>query len=118
MKRKITEKEQLEKYKKELEETFKRWDTIVVDGCNDPFWSDGCNINLVRNHILYYKNKIYDLSISLSLPLPSIYFIPTPPIVPNNYLARGKEGQEKRWERITDCQKKLTTKKDFIYDKK
>ena len=29
---------------------------INENSCNDPFWPDGCNMNLTRNHIISYKN--------------------------------------------------------------
>lgn len=28
------------------------WNHINENGCNDPFWPDGCNMNLTRNHII------------------------------------------------------------------
>lgn len=28
------------------------WNYINENGCNDPFWPDGSNINLTRNHII------------------------------------------------------------------
>lgn len=37
----------------DLDREFARWDEIKKHGCNDPFWSDGVNMNLVRNHIIY-----------------------------------------------------------------
>lgn len=34
------------------------WENINENGCNDPFWADGCNMNLTRKHILSYRNEI------------------------------------------------------------
>ena len=31
------------------------WTFNNENGCNDPFWPDGCNLNLTRNHIISYK---------------------------------------------------------------
>lgn len=42
-------------YIEELAERFDRWDDVYQNGCHDPFWSDGVNLNLIRNHILYYN---------------------------------------------------------------
>lgn len=42
----------------ELKSEFDRWAHIKEFGTSDPFWSDGVNLNLVRNHILYYKKMI------------------------------------------------------------
>lgn len=37
------------------------WNYINENGCNDPFWPDGCNMNLTRNHIISYKRDIAEL---------------------------------------------------------
>lgn len=34
---------------------IEHWKAINQNGCSDPFWSDGCNMNLTRNHIIYYQ---------------------------------------------------------------
>lgn len=39
---------------KELE----RWNAIRKNGSNDPFWPDGVNLNLVRNHIIYANRRL------------------------------------------------------------
>ena len=43
---------------KELE----RWNAIRKNGSNDPFWPDGVNLNLVRNHIIYANRHLKELS--------------------------------------------------------
>ena len=57
------------------------WEHLQEYGCNDPFWPDGCNMNLVRNHILSYKQQIRELCEKNNLPLPEGYYLPTPPEV-------------------------------------
>lgn len=37
---------------------IEHWKDINQNGCNDPFWSDGCNMNLTRNHIIYAQEKV------------------------------------------------------------
>ncbi len=37
------------------------WKHIQEHGCNDPFYPDGCNMNLTRNHILSYKGEIREI---------------------------------------------------------
>ena len=37
------------------------WRDLRENGCNDPFWPDGVNLNLVRNHIIYGLRKIAEL---------------------------------------------------------
>ena len=42
----------------ELNTGFERWDILYNYGGNDPMWSDGVNLNLVRNHIIAYKKEL------------------------------------------------------------
>ena len=37
------------------------WKHINEEGCSDPFWPDGMNMNLTRNHILSYRNEIAEI---------------------------------------------------------
>ncbi len=68
-----------------------RWKDINQNGCNDPFWSDGCNMNLVRNHIIYDKCQLENMCREKSCPLPEEYYIQTPPEVDNHYMANLKQ---------------------------
>jgi len=55
-------------------------------------WPDGCNLNLVRNHILYYSGKIEE-----TMPpedYPAVYFKEIPPEVDQSYMARQDEIRE------------------------
>ena len=42
----------------ELEKAYAQWQRLYENGGSDPFWPDGVNLNLVRNHIIYYKGQI------------------------------------------------------------
>lgn len=46
---------------KELEQDMERWRFIKENGCNDPCWPDGVNLNLKRNHIIYDLRHIAEL---------------------------------------------------------
>lgn len=76
-------------YAAALENSFARWDFIHEHGCSDPFWADGVNMNLVRNHIMYYKQKLSEEA-TLFL-LPEAYYLEVPPEVDNNFMARPEE---------------------------
>ena len=76
-------------YAAALENSFARWDFIHEHGCSDPFWADGVNMNLVRNHIMYYKQKLSEEA-TLFL-LPEAYYREVPPEVDNNFMARPDE---------------------------
>lgn len=45
----------------ELQQDIDRWNYIKQNGCNDPFWPDGVNMNLKRNHIIYNLRRIAEL---------------------------------------------------------
>lgn len=68
---------------------FARWEHLHKYGGQDPFWEDGCNLNLVRNHILYYRRKLEELEY-----FPEIYNQEVPPEVDNTYMARADEIRE------------------------
>ena len=40
------------------------WHDLKANGCSDPFWPDGVNMNLVRNHIIYALRQIAELRAS------------------------------------------------------
>ncbi len=60
---------------------------MKLNGCNDPNWEDGANMNLVRNHIYYYKQKILEQFGKDNLP--EIYFREDPPEVEEEYMAKA-----------------------------
>lgn len=86
------------------------WKHINEKGCNDPFWQDGCNMNLVRNHIIYYKREISRICEAEGLTLPDEYYIPTPPEVDNNYMATLQ--RKERVKRIREMESKISTKRN------
>ena len=82
----MAKKKTPEDYTKSLTDSFTRWDYLYTYGGQDPFYTDGVNLNLVRNHILYFKGLIAD-----TMPperYPDIYFRETPQEVDPDYMAR------------------------------
>ena len=92
-----------------IEKEQKHWLHLREEGGNDPFWTDGCNMNLTRNHIISYKRQIAEECAETGLPYPAEYFIPTPPEVDMNFMANLN--QKERVSRLTQFGQKLTTKK-------
>lgn len=88
----MAKKKQQEDYEKSLRESFDRWQFIYEHGCNDPSWPDGVNLNLVRNHIFYYKRKIEETTEPWAYP--EIYHQAAPPEVSDAYMARSAEIRE------------------------
>ena len=80
-------------YAAELENDYARWDELFAKGGSDPFWADGVNLNLVRNHILYDKEQLEKQENSL-FDLPDVYYRETPPEVDSDYMARPDEIRE------------------------
>lgn len=90
------------------------WNHINENGCNDPFWPDGCNMNLTRNHIISYKRDIAELCEENGMPLPEEYFLKIPPEVDDNYMANLK--QKARVERLKQQGDRLNQKKQKFVD--
>lgn len=74
---------------KELEKTHQHWKDIYENGCFDPLWSDGVNLNLVRSHMFYYQELI-DKAYGDS-EKPSVYYKTVPDEVDPDYMARKDE---------------------------
>ena len=69
-----------------IAESLERWKYLHDNGGSDPFWPDGMNMNLVRNHIAYYKRQCQsDLAPE---DFPPEYSSETPPEVDNYYMAQ------------------------------
>ena len=94
-KKEKSSEQQLKELCKEIKLEIDRWHSLRTQGGHDPFYGDGYNMNLTRNHVIYDKGKIKELCEENSLDLPEEYHIPTPPEVPNYYMA--KPTQEKAW---------------------
>lgn len=73
-----------EKAVSELVKDFERYQYVLQNGSNDPLWSDGVNLNLIRNHIIYDKKMIENLFEPDSYP--ELYSHPTPDEVDDNLM--------------------------------
>lgn len=81
-----------EDYEASLQERFDRWDNVYENGCRDPFWSDGTNLNLIRRHIIFYKSEL-EKSITDG-KYPEICKRDVPPEMDASYIARQDEIRE------------------------
>lgn len=100
-------------YCQHIREEIAQWKDINQNGCNDPFWSDGCNMNLTRNHIIYDQKQVRKICEENQIPLPEEYYLSAPPEVNNQYMANLK--QKDRVERIF-FQRKIPAKQKYKYD--
>jgi len=55
---------QVARLEAQVQADVNHWHDLMANGCNDPFWPDGVNLNLVRNHIIYGLRQIAELSTS------------------------------------------------------
>lgn len=85
------------------------WEHKNENGCSDPFWPDGCNMNLVRNHIIYAKYRITEICAVNKIPIPEEAYLPVPPMVDDYYMANLKQ---KRRVKMIGHPERITTKKN------
>lgn len=90
-----------EKVIQRLVDSFQRWEELLHQGGQDPFASDGIDMNLVRNHIIADKQKIEEL---FEDEKPDIYHRPTPEVVPDTYMAKAEEIWYGSIEILRQCQ--------------
>lgn len=105
----MARKKQQEDYAAKLRESFAHWQHLYEHGGNDPGWPDGVNLNLVHNHIIYYKRQIEETMKPGAYP--DIYYWATPPKVDNNYMARPDEIRERARESLV----RYLTDKDYQF---
>lgn len=87
---------------KKLRDSYKSWNEISKHGCSDPFWEDGANMNLVRNHIIYFKSEVIGQAEEEMKQIPQEVYWTIPPEVPNTYMVRnGKyyRSRCKNWDK-------------------
>ena len=81
----------------EITTEFNRWEYISLHGCSDPFWTDGINMNLIRNHIIYWYHILADRTMGtgqisiFDLEIIQNTIRPLPPEVPSRLMIRGGE---------------------------
>jgi hypothetical protein len=74
-----------------LHQSWDRWGRLKTEGGSDPFWPDGYNMNLVRNHVFHERRQILISSSEYGYDLPLLYYDEPPLEVPNNFMARPDE---------------------------
>lgn len=87
----MAKKKEAENLAEELAKSFERWEYLKEHGGSDPFYADGGSMNLVRNHIMYYKNKMVEEYGADYEKYPEIFYRELPPEVKDSYMARAGE---------------------------
>lgn len=112
MKEKSVE-DNLRECRQNIRQEIKHWKDINQNGCSDPFWPDGCNMNLTRNHIIYYQRQLEETCAKNQISLPDEYYLAVPPEVDANYMANLR--QKPRVERLRQTGR-ITTGRFYQYD--
>ena len=86
-----------------IEKEYAKWENIHVHGCSDPSWADGVNLNLIRNHIISYKQQMAGTLLE-HLYL-EIFNRPLPPEVDNNYMANADNIRSRAVESLKTYQR-------------
>lgn len=84
-KKALTPEEILKQAESSYIEERLEWECIYKYGCSDPFWPDGTNLNLIRNHCIYYKRQMDEICKEHSLPMPVL--LPIPDEVDDDFMA-------------------------------
>ena len=87
MKKKLPE-ERLAIMAEKIAQTIDRWKSHKQNGCNDPGWPDGVNMNLLRSHVIYFKHQMIEIYEECGLSLPEEYYLPIPPVTDVNFFAK------------------------------
>ena len=87
----MAKKKENEDFAAGLAESFERWEYLKEHGGSDPSYADGTNMNLVRNHMMYYKQKIVEQYGTDYERYPEIFYRELPPKVKEDYMARAGE---------------------------
>ena len=110
--RQPTPAEMVQKHAQQIMVEIAHWLNLRDYGCSDPFWPDGTNMNLTRNHVIYEKRQIDELCEAHGLPVPPERYIETPPEVPDMYFAGKASGQ--RWQRLCALGDRLVTSRRAV----
>lgn len=101
VKRQMSRKEQLAEG---IRESHEQWKRLWENGGVDPFWTDGVNLNLVRNHIIY-GCRLCEEELQEG-DYPEEYYLPIPEKVPDGLMVKSAEIRKKAravMEDIREC---------------
>lgn len=111
-----TAEEKIESLCRMIKDEIARWEHYRDFGGQDPFYTDGLNMNLIRNHILSYKRDIVELCKESGQRLPEDFFVATPPVTDDGYMCPKGKYKKVRTQRIAAWGGSVTGKKPK-YDK-
>lgn len=87
--------DQLQELILKVNDTITRWKSYKENGGTDPFYPDGVNMNLLRNHLIHYKREIRELCAENNVSLQGEAFFPNLPYTDENYFAKPESERAK-----------------------
>lgn len=102
--KKQTPDEMLAQLTEEAIRSYDRWQFIYENGCSDPNWEDGVNLNLVRNHLIYYKREISKLCKEHGFEKTQVLFRKLPSRVPAHYMAKAADLKQQAAELLYEIE--------------
>lgn len=109
MAKRKTPEQSVQELCRNIRQEIAHWIDLNENGGQDPFYADGTNMNLVRNHIIYDKRQIMELCAEHGISLPEEMYLPIPPEVDMYYMANLKQ---KRRLQLIGHPERITTKKN------
>lgn len=93
----------------QIDQAFQHWNEIACNGCSDPSWTDGANMNLIRNHIIYWY-RLLDEKCAAETQISlfrcqdvTVAYRPVPPEVPDRYMVAGCKYSDRLNGRIANA---------------
>lgn len=83
---------------KELVQEYERWEYLWEHGGSDPFYDDAVNLNLIRNHISYWKRMMEEEYGPAQGEYPAVYFRELPPEIGKGYMVKAAEIRDRAAE--------------------
>ncbi len=75
----------------ELKKSYQNWENMRKTGGSDPFYDDSIGLNLIRNHIIDWKEQMKERYGGDASLYPEIYFRELPPEVNRGFMVRAAE---------------------------
>lgn len=96
----LSEKDAIAARREYVRRELEHWQDIFTNGCSDPAWPDGCNLNLTRNHILAVLRELRDLGEDTSAEY-------IPPEVASGLMIPGGKWFKARFDRFKQAGKRV-----------
>lgn len=77
---------------------FLEWENVKAEGSSSPVWTDGQELNYIRDSIIYLKREMESLDY-----FPEAYYKETPPKMPQRYMVNAEEIRKRAKETLKAC---------------